>query len=149
MKHIKSVYIASAFKLENKCKQLQEILEKHGIVTTVKWWNDKRVEEEHLKDLSDKDFYKHAFTKDLFYKDLIGIQNCDLFIIVSDEFVPLTFNGANVEFGMAFAFGKPTFGIGKFDKSVMYYPMKLCDNIPDFISKMEQFVIMFPEYFGD
>jgi len=128
------VYIASKFALKDKVVELYKELMSYGYVVTIIWW---QWEGKHsLKDLSDDDFYIDPRIKFIKKRDLFGIDECDVFVLLSDENEYMSFNGANFEMGYATAKGKAVYVIGKLDKCAMYAGVIWCKSIPDFIVEM-------------
>jgi len=128
------VYIASKFALKDKVTELYKELMKYGHVVTIIWW---QCEGKHiLKDLPDDDFYGDSRIKFIKKRDLFGIDECDVFVLLSDENEYMNFNGANFEMGYATAKGKEIYVIGKLDKSALYHGVTWCKSISDFIVRL-------------
>lgn len=128
------VYIASKFALKDKVVELYKELMKYGHIVTIVWWEWEG--KQSLKDLSDNGFYNDLRIKFIKKRDLFGIDECNAFVLLSDENEYLSFNGANFEMGYATAKGKDIYVIGKLDKSALYCGVIWCRDIPDFIVKM-------------
>ena len=128
------VYIASKFALKDKVIELYKELMKYGHIVTIVWWQweGKR----SLKDLPDDDFYSDPRIKFIKKRDLFGVDECDVFVLLSDENEHLSFNGANFEMGYATAKGKDIYVIGKLDKSALYFGVTWCKDIPDLLYKL-------------
>ncbi|GAI14474.1 unnamed protein product, partial [marine sediment metagenome] len=130
----KIVYIASKFALKDKVIELYKELMKYGHIVTIIWWQWEG--KQSLKDLSDNEFYNDPRIKFIKKRDLFGIDECDIFVLLSDENEYMNFNGTNFEMGYATAKGKEVYVIGKLDKSALYSGVIWCRDIPDFIVKM-------------
>lgn len=119
------LYLASAFDLGPKVEEFAVALENAGHTVTVKWWardgfdlRDKKTDNEHPER-----FYDDPIGRLIFERDVRGVRECDAFVIIAGE-TPRAFNGANIEYGIAIACGKPCFSIGKLDNSALYWPVR-------------------------
>ena len=128
------VYIASKFALKDKVVELYKALMEYGHVVTIIWWQWEG--KQSLKDLSDDEFYGDYRIKFIKKRDLFGIDECDVFVLLSDENDYMSFNGANFEMGYATAKGKKIYVIGKLDKSALYSGVTWCKDITHFLVKM-------------
>lgn len=131
------VYIASKFKFKDKVVEVYKELMKNDFLPTVIWWEYEG--KLNLKDLPDEAFYNNPKIKYLKKRDLFCIDECDIFVLVSDNDKEYSFNGANFELGYATAKGKKTFVIGKLDKSALYSGYSgvcFCKDLKDFIAKI-------------
>ena len=128
------VYIASKFALKDKVIKLYKELMEYGHVVTIIWWQWEG--KQSLKDLSDDEFYDDYRIEFIKKRDLFGIDECDVFVLLSDENEYMSFNGANFEMGYATAKGKDVYVIGKLDKSALYHGVIWCMNINHFLAEM-------------
>ena len=128
------VYIASKFALKDKVQKLYNGLVKHGHVVTIIWWAWEG--KGALADLSDDEFYSDKRIQYVKKRDLFGIDNCDIFVLLSDDKEELNFNGANFEMGYATAKGKEVYIIGKLGWSALYSGAAFCTSIEDFLVKI-------------
>lgn len=135
------LYLASSFTLIERVERASNYLEKEGHKITVKWWSRKyNIDGERevcttiLKkenDLLDiEEFYKTPECKYSFESDLKGVKDADAFIFIADH-NPRSYNGANVELGIAIGDNKPCFVLGNLTKSVLYYPVVRCKSLHD------------------
>ena len=128
------IYLASSFSLipriEAVCKELESV----GHEITVKWW-----ERLHLKmdlaPLSPEVFYNHPETAYAYNRDFKGIVDADILVFVADE-KERSFNGANVELGIALALNKPCFCVGVLPNSALYYPVIFTKDIQDLVQSI-------------
>jgi len=128
------IYIASKFALKDKVFELYNELMKYGHIVTIIWWQWEG--KQSLKELPDNDFYNDIRIKFIKKRDLFGIDECNVFVLLSDEDEYLSFNGANFEMGYATAKGKDIYVIGKLDKSALYWGVTWCKDVPSFIVEM-------------
>lgn len=128
------IYIASKFVFKDKVKNLYNELMKYGHVVTIVWWQWEG--KQSLKNLPDDDFYDDSRIKFIKKRDLFGIDECNVFVLLSDEDEYMSFNGANFEMGYATAKGKDIYVIGKLDKSALYSGVTWCNDIADFLVKL-------------
>ena len=128
------VYIASKFPLKDKVTELYKALMEYGHIVTIIWWQWEGTL--LLKDLPDYEFYDDSRIKYLKKRDLFGIDECDVFVLLSDENEYMSFNGANFEMGYATAKGKDIYVIGKLDKCALYSGVTWCKDITHFLVKM-------------
>ena len=128
------VYIASKFALKDKVIELYKELMIYGHVVTIIWWQWEG--KQSLKDLSDDEFYDDYRIEFIKKRDLFGIDECDVFVLLSDENEYMSFNGANFEMGYATAKGKDVYVIGKLDKSALYHGVTWCKGIADFLLRI-------------
>jgi len=135
------LYLASSFSLKEKVDSLSKTLENLGFIIPCKWWTGLDFipsEGKLLSDMRDEtisDFYSHPATRNAFERDKKAIEDCDAFVFVADDEVK-PYNGANVELGMAIAYGKTCLCVGKLKNSAMYYPLVQFDSIPKLISAL-------------
>jgi len=127
-------YLASSFALKDTVQDVAEILENLGHSVTVKWW---------LKDykkilLSDDDWYDHPDVGRISQRNFEGIRSADVFLFIADKSAPRKFNGANIEFGYAYALRKPCFAIGLLERSAMYVPMKRCSSLSEVLELVRE-----------
>ncbi len=121
------IYIASSFKLVDKVKEVVKALEEDGHVITVRWWE--RLELKHkFAPLSPFEFYAEPECRYAYNRDRLGIQEADALVFVADD-EPRPYNGANVELGMADAWGKPCYSVGRLENSAMYFNVTRCESI--------------------
>lgn len=128
------VYIASKFNLVSRVQALYNKLLENGHIVTVNWWDyHGKIK---LKSLADDDFYTDDRIKFIRKRDLFGIEQCNVFVLLSSLTKPMNFNGANFELGYATALGKPTYVIGKLDKSALYSDVQWCKNEASFLGRI-------------
>ena len=124
------LYLASSFSLIHRVKDLASILEAAGHEITCKWWSRQydipgegkvatTVLKRRYRSIVSEKFYALPETELSYEADLQGIRDADAFIFVADD-RPRAFNGANVELGIALAWGKPCYVYGRLRTSVMY-----------------------------
>ncbi len=70
-----------------------------------------------------------------FERDLEGIKESDALIFIAANH-PRSYNGANVEVGMAFGLGKPVFSLGILTNSAMYWGVKRCVTVHDILQEI-------------
>lgn len=135
------IYIASNFERIPDVKVVAYWLESEGHEITVKWWareyeipGEGKVPTSDLKvrfeDLGPEDFYSRPETERSFKDDLKGIEASDVLVFLAGP-KPLIFNGANVEFGAALAWGKPRIIFGAHQKSAMYWGAFRCSHFAE------------------
>ena len=131
------VYLASAFRLIPLVELVAARLEAAGHTIAVKWWaadgfdlRDKKADNDH-PDV----FYTDPVCRWIFDRDFNGVRQADVLVIVAGP-EPRAFNGANVEYGIALAFGKPCFALGRLDNSAMYFPVQRCGSIEELLRKI-------------
>jgi len=141
------VYLASSFALIPRVEELTLALENAGHQITVRWWSreydipgEGKVKTTDLKKrykkLKQEEFYGHPETEFSYRADLKGVEDADAFIFVAGK-APRPFNGANVELGLALAWGKPCYVYGILPNSVMYWNTTRCDSISALIEALE------------
>lgn len=126
-------YIASTFDLIEVIEELLPRLSEIGIEITCKWW--KLNFRESLGLLTDKDWYNNFEVNECLYRDLKGIDEADIFILVARESVK--FNGALIELGYALAKGKRVFIYGKVGRSVMFCGIPQIQDIDILIKELQ------------
>jgi len=142
------IYIASSFSLTARVTRVAAALELLGHEVTVKWWNrtfdvegEGQIHTQTLKkrynDLPPDVFYAKPTCSEAYHADYAGIHEADALLLVADD-EPRPFNGANVELGMALAWGKPCFSIGSLQNSVMYSPVIRCGYIGEVMDLLKQ-----------
>ena len=130
------LYIASSFSLIGKVEKLTAILEAEGHEITVKWWTRLHLKQK-FQVLEPEEFYAEPECEYAFMRDMKGIHEADALIMVaSDE--PRSYNGANVEIGMAIGIGRPVFSLGRLTNSAMYWPIKRCTSTDELLSIIKQ-----------
>jgi nucleoside 2-deoxyribosyltransferase len=129
------IYIASKFELKDKVQELYEDLLSYGHMVTLVWWTyeAKKV----LENLSDDDFYGDKRVRFIKSRDLFSIDECDIFVLLSDYENELNFNGANFEMGYATAQRKEIYIIGKLGRSAIYHGATWCKDIDEFLCKIK------------
>jgi nucleoside 2-deoxyribosyltransferase len=125
------VYLASSFDLTLEVEVVARYLERRGHTIAVKWWAQDGFDMRDKKaDHTSDSFYKDEVCQIIYERDFKGVAESDALVIVAGE-APQKFNGANVEYGIAIAFGKPCFSIGSLLNSAMYYPIRKCKRIDE------------------
>ena len=126
-------YIASSFSLIKQVEFYCDALEREGHEVTVKWWKRLSLKKQ-FQILSPDAFYAEPECKYAFERDLQGIKEADalLFVAASE---PRSYNGANVEVGIAFGLGKPVFSLGTLTNSAMYWGITRCVTIHEVLTE--------------
>jgi len=125
------VYLASSFGMVPIVEIVADYLEKLGHTISVKWWSVDGFDMRDKKaDHTSDSFYKDDVCRLIFNRDLNGVSESDVLVIVAGD-IPKMFNGANVEYGIALALGKPCFSIGTLENSAMYYPITKCKTLSE------------------
>lgn len=124
-------YLASKFAFVEDLKKIVEILELRGHTITCKWWTFPDIKS---MSVSDKEWWDLSITYSYMSRDLAGIDNCDIFVLVSKD-TPQSFNGASLELGYALAKDKLCFIIGKIDRCAMYAGANMVNSIYDIIGR--------------
>ena len=86
--------------------------------------------------LTDEEFYAEPENTFAFNRDFEGVKESDFFLFVADD-VPRSYNGANVELGIALGDHKPCFSIGTLQKSALYTPVIKCKSLPELLSRLK------------
>lgn len=133
------IYLASSFSLIPNIESIANCLEEEGHEITVKWWKRLQLKQEFAK-LSPEEFYAHPECKFAFERDYLGIEQADALVFVADE-TPRRYNGANIELGIAYALGKPTFSIGALENSALYYKVKRCADLQELIKSLLEYEV--------
>jgi nucleoside 2-deoxyribosyltransferase len=128
------IYIASKFALKDKVESLYQELLKLGHIITVTWWYYESKKE--LGDLTDYEYYQDKRVQFIKKHALFGIDNCDIYVLLSDTEKELDFNGASFEMGYATARGKEIYIIGKVGRSAVYSGARFCKDEKGFLSFM-------------
>lgn len=127
-------YLASSFSLIKKVEFVCQVLENEGHQVTVKRWERLGLKKQ-FEVLSPDDFYAEPECKYAFERDLEGIKESDALIFIAANH-PRSYNGANVEVGMAFGLGKPVFSLGILTNSAMYWGVKRCVTVHDILQEI-------------
>lgn len=128
------LYLASHFDLVDTVQVICEILEEEGHTILVKWWSTHGFNMWDKKVALDSDaFYADPICEKIYEIDFNGVKNADALVLVGGVLDPVPFNGANIELGMALAYGKPCYSIGKLKSSAMYYPVIKCKNTDELV----------------
>ena len=123
------LYVASSFSLLPKIEKVVQRLEEAGHEVLVKWWTRIGLKKQFMI-LTPDEFYAEPECGYAFNRDYHGIKECDALIFVAaDE--PRSYNGGNVEIGMAFGMEKPVYCIGPLVNSAMYWGVKRCNSIDE------------------
>ncbi len=112
-------YLASSFSLIDKVEHVCKILEEEGHEIVVKWW-ERLALKKKFQVLDPYEFYAEPECKFAFERDLEGIKESDALIFIAAD-RQRSYNGANVEVGIAFGLGKPVYSIGRLTNSAMYW----------------------------
>jgi nucleoside 2-deoxyribosyltransferase len=136
------IYLASSFQNIPRVIAVSAELESHGNKITTKWWAQDNINIHSEKDdnLNPEKFYQHPACKKIFERDLNGIKECQIFILVAGD-IPAKFNGANIELGIAFQLNKALFSIGKLENCALYHPVIKCENIKELNKKIYEWCI--------
>ena len=113
------VYIASSFSLKETVQRVAQDLKSMGFEITYEWWY------KNYKDLDmpDDEWYANPVIKIISKVMFEAIDDADLFLLVFPLSVPMRMKGADVEFGYAYAKGKPCYSVGVPMCSAMYQPL--------------------------
>src|SRR4030043_1525414 len=131
------LYIASSFDLIPKVLEVEEAVENDFHTITTKWWAKDKLDMHGEKNLLNSEtFYQHPFCSKIFARDYEGIRKCDALILVADD-IPKKYNGANIELGIAYGFGKTCLSIGKLENCALYHPVIKCEDIPQLIKRLD------------
>jgi len=141
------VYIASSFKLKERVVTIEKALEQAGYVVHCKWWNnldyiptEHRTLNEKSDVVSNDEFYNSPGCETAYRRDVKAIYESQAFVLVCGE-TPRSFNGANIELGIAISRGKRMcglFSIGALDNSALYWPVKRCLGIEDLLWQLAE-----------
>ena len=128
------IYLASSFDLVPVVQSVADYLEARGHTIVVKWWSKDGFDMRDKKiDKTSRKFYEDPVCRLIFERDLAGVKHADAFVLVCGD-TPRKFNGANVEYGIAIALGKPCYSIGALDNSAMYHPITQCKTVRGLVS---------------
>ncbi len=128
------IYIASSFNLIPKIKDIIKQLEENGHEITVRWWE--RIELKiKFGPLSPEEFYSEPECEYAYRRDRDGIKEADVFLFVADDEIR-KYNGANIELGMADAWGKPCLSIGVLENSALYFGVIKCKNMNEVLTHL-------------
>ena len=112
------IYIASSFDQKERIVRLEQKLIEFGHTITVRWWEiDHKKTEETMTDI---DWYRQPHIKAIKKRDLKGIDDADVVILVAPDTIPKKFNGANIELGYAIGKKKQVFIYGAVERSALY-----------------------------
>jgi len=133
------VYIASSFDQIDNVDIVARYLENRGHTIAVKWWatDGFSMHDKKTTTVSEEDFYNDPICRAIFERDFAGVQDADVFILVADLQTPRAYNGANIEYGIAVAAGKPCFSLGKLARCALYYPVVQCRALSELAEKIE------------
>lgn len=127
-------YLASSFSLIDHVDYICNALETEGHEVTVKWW--KRIElKNKFQVLEPDDFYDEPECRFAFTRDFKGIAEADALIMIAAK-EPRSYNGANIEIGIAYGLGKPVFSLGNLTNSALYLGVTRCKTIEDILDYM-------------
>lgn len=136
------VYIASSFKLVDRVRQVEHLLEQNGFTVICKWWtgldyipSEGRTLNEKSDVVSNVEFYSSPGCVTAFKRDYAAVKDADLFILVAGE-TPRAFNGANIELGVAIGDNKRCYSVGVLDNSALYYPVIKCKDNAELLSQI-------------
>ncbi len=129
------IYIASSFTLIPKVEKVAQILEEAGYEIPVKWWSRLDLKKK-FSTLTDEEFYNEPENQFAFNRDFEGVKESEFFLFVADD-TPRSYNGANVELGIALGDGKLCFSIGNLQKSALYTPVIKCKSIPELLARLK------------
>lgn len=143
------VYVASSFKLKDRVHSVEKALEQAGYVIHCKWWNnldyipaEHRTLNEKSDVVSNDEFYNSPGCEIAFRRDVKAIYIAEVFVLVCGD-KPRSFNGANIELGVAISRGKRQcglFSIGALDNSALYWPVKRCSSIEDLLFEIAEYL---------
>jgi nucleoside 2-deoxyribosyltransferase len=127
------IYLASKFSMSDEVSRICSELEKRGHIITVKWWKRKDLKL-RFESYDDDKFYGSGDNKYAIFRDLNGIDECRVFILIGGVKEPLQFTGGNIELGYAYAKNKMCFSIGKIKKSALYTNLIRCKDWMHFLT---------------
>lgn len=140
------IYIASSFEHVDRVKLLAADLEGLGHSITCKWWE--RVFEipgegptattelkKRYATMAREEFYKLPETAISFKADVEGIRQADILVFLASPDVR-KYNGAAVEFGIAYGLGKPCLLLGRLENSVMFLPLERIETELELINRL-------------
>jgi len=140
----KKAYIASSFKLADKVREVEHLLEKAGYTVICKWWTgldyipgEGRTLNQKSDLVSNAEFYSSPGCETAFKRDFSAVKECDFFVLVAGD-VPRPFNGANIELGIAIGADKFCFSVGVLDNSALYYPVIKCKDNIELLSQIKK-----------
>jgi len=127
-------YLASSFDLVGFVQEIANNLTELGHTITVEWWHKdfKKLQ------LSKKAWYEDKRVENVSKRNFRGIENAEVFLLVTHPNDSRKFNGANIELGYALALGKDCYSIGKLERSAMYVPVKKCSSLSEFLEKLRE-----------
>lgn len=129
------IYLASSFRFVKTVSDLARWLELRGHTITCRWWlADYKV---LLGDIPDGEWYGKAIVRAIYQRSFTAIKAADVLILVSPE--KTSFNGANVEVGIALGLGKPVISLGSIERSGMYEPVIQCATEKQMIEVLNEF----------
>jgi nucleoside 2-deoxyribosyltransferase len=129
------IYIASSFQFTKAVKALSKSLEDRGHTITCKWWlKDYKV----ALDIADVDvWFSQPIIRTIYNRSMKAIEEADMLILVAPQVC--SFNGGNIEVGMALAFHKPVVCLGWLKRSAMYEPVIRCHTMKDLNNVLLEF----------
>ena len=133
------IYIASSFNLISKVERIAHTLEKEGYEIPVKWWTRLDLKKK-FEGMTDEEFYAEPENQFAYNRDFAGVKESEVFLFVADD-IPRSYNGANVELGIALGDHKPCFSIGNLQKSALYTPVIKCKSILELLTRLQNFDI--------
>ncbi len=122
------VYIASSFSNLERVKDVVGLCNLLKIDITCTWWDRKQLHDDFKGKYSDDVFYNLPDCRIAYHRDVQGIKDADLLILVATN-EPKRYNGAMLECGIAVGLDKPIVVYGKLEQSAMFYPMHFIDDI--------------------
>lgn len=144
------VYIASSFKLKDRVVSVAKALEQSGYVIHCKWWDnldyipsEHRTLNEKSDLVSNEEFYNSPGCETAFKRDVGAVFRAEVFVLVCGD-TPRSFNGANIELGIAIGRGKRNIGcfsIGTLDNSALYWAVKRCSGIEDLLWNINEYLL--------
>lgn len=126
MTAVKSVYVASTFRLAKYIPEVEGVLNSVGWSIIDRWWAK---DEKQSLPQNPREFYAEPVVQAIAARHWQAIRNCDAFLLVAEYDEITRFTGAAVEFGFAHALGKPTVVVGLAKLSAMWAPAIHCADL--------------------
>ena len=128
-------YLASSFDYKDHVKELASWLEERGHTITCRWWLIDY--KEALGEIPDAEWYGRPIVRTIYQRSFKAIEDADALILVAPR--PKSFNGANIEVGIALGLRKHTICFGESERSGMYEPLIRCKDYGELEAVMVEF----------
>jgi len=136
------LYLASKFSLAARVDALHKVLEAAGHTVPDQWWrlDTKQTLSDgtNVEKMPDREWYKLPEVRVIADRHWQSIKRCDALVLVGPlrGGTPVTFTGAHIELGYAFALGKPCFTVGPLTRSAMYLPAVQCETGDELLRRL-------------